>query len=131
MSTTTQGTAERLFAGSFKGLGIGNDTLGASIGIKDGVRNLVGSVAGPHVVVVILGVGGEVLVVFFCFVVGRSGRITVFRVRGCFLLAVLEDLVEFFLGRGHSERRRKKNRRGRISLKCQIRSENDTNQAVR
>jgi hypothetical protein len=49
-----EGLAEGLLAGALKGLGIGDDTLGASVGFKDGVGNVVIATRGNHVVVEIL-----------------------------------------------------------------------------
>lgn len=113
-----QGPAVGLFPRALEGLGVGDDALGACVGIEDGVGDVVGCCARAHVVDV-FGVGGGVCwgVLVFFGIGGARGTVTIFGVGGRFLLAVVEELVEFGLGsRGHDGRRRARKRRGRRNL---------------
>lgn len=109
-----QRPAVGLFPRALKGLGVSDDALGACVGVEDGVGDVVGCCSGAHVVDVFRvgrGVGWEVLVFFG--IGGARGTVTIFGVRGVFLPALLEELVEFGLGsRGHDERRRARRKDG-------------------
>lgn len=107
-----QGSAEGLLAGPLEGLGVGNDTLGACVGVEDGVGDLVVGTRGNHVVrvlVLVFGVEDAALAQVAGFGgVGEvwAGRavvlLVIFGVGGELVAVVVHQLIEFVLG-GHGD----------------------------
>ena len=92
--------AERTLASTLEGLGIRDDTLGASVGVVDGVGDAVAAgVAGVHGSRVVFGIGELRFVVVRGFVGGVIRVLTVLWMSREFLPIVVYELVEFVLSR--------------------------------
>lgn len=100
-SDAEKGSAEGALASTLKGLGIGDDTLGASVGVVDGVGDAIAAgVAGVHGRGSVFGVGELGFVVVRGFVRGVNRVVvTVLRMRRELLPVDVYELVELVLSR--------------------------------
>lgn len=112
---TEQGAAEGLLPSTLEGLGVGDDALGARVGLEDGVGNVVVACAGgDHVaglfVAVLVGgvVRGVPVWVARRGLLVRENRLAVFGVGGGLVAVIAEQLVELVLGRRHAWGKRTK-----------------------
>lgn len=100
-SDAEKGSAKGALASTLKGLGIGDDTLGASVGVEHGVGDAItAGVAGVHGRGSVFGVGELGFVVVRGCVRGVNRVVvTVLRMRREFLPVVVYELVELVLSR--------------------------------